>query len=922
MQRYLSFSLRGAIGIQEGIGAEQVDVDMSSFQPGLVAIVGDNGRGKSTLIENLHEYRRMVSYEGKLEDAFYLKDSWRIIKKEIDGDIYEFKILIDGLSGNSEPYIYKNGRILSKDIDGKKGPYDKEIIKLFGSEDLYFNTVFAGQKSSGFAKLKWTDRRAIFYELLRYIKYEKLCRQQKDICKEEERKLATLEGEIRIIKDDVDSFANTEAEINEKRLEEQKLKFTIDQTEAALESTRRGIQDKKIELSKAEEIEKNNQSVSLSIDEKKVLKFNIEKEQAEELQSIETEEQIRVNEFEKNNEYAKKISELSVEEERELKAEKLQTSTAWVEKEKIELGIKEVEEDKTKNIVLVARYEKILNNKSLIEQKLTQKKTLTDEINLKLEKERGLLQQVTELQQSEKKEKEELKQLQDTATHLAKETAQAKSNWDVALKERENLVRYHNQTMETINEAIATITKVPCTPEIGNQCMFLRKAYENERVKESVMKKFEEEEASLDSHIEDLIRIHGQFNKKYIEAQAQVDNKEREIAHRYNGSFSKLKSDREELTLNIKEIAGKLAEINKSKWEELKIEAEKAEQELYVLRNNIINSDKLLEEKRESARQHDIKIINIQKALSEKLLFIHTQSDNAKELMQRERGVIQKTYEDRVSNIKAKYAPKINSLIEEISTLQDKFDEAIADTISSIRSSIYIKEVDLTNLTNQINTSRNEILTLQKNIAEKQATFNRLQFSKDTLVAKEAEQKLVQREISDRNFLIRAFDKTGIPVLKLENAGVPITKTANEFLEFFENKFRIAMQTVEWTEDRKKLKEVFDINVIGPSRSADIRKKSGGEQIWVETALQLALIFYQKERGVNIPAIFLDERDGALSAGNAKHFIEMIENAHQRIGVYNTFLITHRQELLELIPQQIILEDGKVTVRNETSTLR
>ncbi len=919
MQRYLSFSLRGAIGIHDGIGLDQVDLDLSRLKPGLVAIVGDNGRGKTTLIENLHEYRRMVSYDGKLEDSFFLKDSWRIIKKEIDGDIYEFKILIDGLSGNSEPYIYKNGIILSKELDGKKGPYDKEVIKLFGSEDLYFNTVFAAQKSSGIAKLKPADRRAIFYELLRYIKYEKLCRQQKDICKTEETKLANLEGEVKIIKEDLEILSGTETAINEKRIEEEKLKYAIDETEKTIESTRRDIQDKKIELSKLEEIEKGNDGVQKSIDGKKLEKYNAEREMQADLWGANNDKEQKLIQFDRNNEYAIKIENLNKELEKENDAERLQSSAIKVEKEKVEIEIMSLNDDIHKEAGSIARYEKILENKDLIEQKLQEKKQLTEEINGKLAEEKELMQRVAELQESEKQEKEGLKALQDKTARLSKDVEQAKSKYDLLCKDKEGLERSHNQTMTTINEAIETINKVPCSPEVGASCIFLKRAYENNRIKAEVEKKFAEEAAAIESGIREADEHRTKLGAEYEEAQRVMGEKTADISRKYNGSFTNLKLDREKLSLAIKEIAGKLAEINKSNWEKLQEDAKNAQQQIQLLRNNISNSNKLLEEKKKSLIEYDDKLINIQKTLSDKLHFINEQINTNKHLIQTVREGIKKLYDDRALGVKDKYTPKINSLDEEINILNLKLDKEASQKVKSLKDDIYLKERDLTGLIETINRLRSDILNLQKDIAEKQASLTRLQKNKDTLAAKEAEIQFAQREISDRNFLIRAFDKTGIPVLKLENAGVPITKIANEFLEFFENKFRIAMQTVEWTEDRKKLKEIFDINVIGPNRAADIRKKSGGEQIWVETALQLALIFYQKERGFNIPAIFLDERDGALSAGNAKHFIEMIENAHKRIGVYNTFLITHRQELLEYIPQQIVLEDGKVTVRNEAA---
>jgi exonuclease SbcC len=75
-----SLKLRGAIGIWKGLGLDEIEIDFTVFEPGLVTITGKNGNGKSTILENLHPFRTMVSRSGSLESHFYLKDSHRILE--------------------------------------------------------------------------------------------------------------------------------------------------------------------------------------------------------------------------------------------------------------------------------------------------------------------------------------------------------------------------------------------------------------------------------------------------------------------------------------------------------------------------------------------------------------------------------------------------------------------------------------------------------------------------------------------------------------------------------------------------------------------------------------------------------------------------------------------------------------------------
>ena len=59
----LSLRLRGFRGIRDGLGLEELTLDLERLADGaaLVAIAGANGRGKSTVMDNLHPYLTMPS---------------------------------------------------------------------------------------------------------------------------------------------------------------------------------------------------------------------------------------------------------------------------------------------------------------------------------------------------------------------------------------------------------------------------------------------------------------------------------------------------------------------------------------------------------------------------------------------------------------------------------------------------------------------------------------------------------------------------------------------------------------------------------------------------------------------------------------------------------------------------------------------
>ena len=59
----LSLRLRGFRGIRDGLGLDELTLDLERLADGaaLVAIAGANGRGKSTVMDSLHPYLTMPS---------------------------------------------------------------------------------------------------------------------------------------------------------------------------------------------------------------------------------------------------------------------------------------------------------------------------------------------------------------------------------------------------------------------------------------------------------------------------------------------------------------------------------------------------------------------------------------------------------------------------------------------------------------------------------------------------------------------------------------------------------------------------------------------------------------------------------------------------------------------------------------------
>jgi exonuclease SbcC len=156
--------MRGFKGLA-GYPKGEVEINFSAFGDGLIALVGANGAGKTTILEACHPYRELVSRSGSLTNHTFLKDSYRDLTFEFQGKTYRSLFLIDGESGSGkvEAYLYEDGTPLN---DGKCPSYDELVRKLFGPPEIFFGSVFTSQNCEKLSELPKGKRKEFFVALL------------------------------------------------------------------------------------------------------------------------------------------------------------------------------------------------------------------------------------------------------------------------------------------------------------------------------------------------------------------------------------------------------------------------------------------------------------------------------------------------------------------------------------------------------------------------------------------------------------------------------------------------------------------------------------------------------------------------------------------------------------------------------------
>jgi exonuclease SbcC len=147
-------------------GPDPVGIDYDAQGPGLVALVGRNGEGKTTLLESpaaaLH--KSFPSRPGSLYQLAHGRDAF--LEATFQEGTHELKVrvAVDAERRTSEGYVFEDGRSLTT---GRAAEFGSIVTSRFGSEAMLLASVFSAQNKAGsFLTMPKVERKALFAELL------------------------------------------------------------------------------------------------------------------------------------------------------------------------------------------------------------------------------------------------------------------------------------------------------------------------------------------------------------------------------------------------------------------------------------------------------------------------------------------------------------------------------------------------------------------------------------------------------------------------------------------------------------------------------------------------------------------------------------------------------------------------------------
>lgn len=181
----LSLTLTGFCGIRDGMGRDRLTIDFAreAGDADLVALTGRNGRGKSTILDNMTPYPVMPSRAGadglgafSYYDEVYLPENHKELEWAMDGVRYRSHLVIR-MNGKrrTEAYLHwlsEQGwtpmRLPDGTVsDGKMDTYSRCVEGVAGSATTFFSTAFSAQQRRQLSSYRNGEIKSLLADLLR-----------------------------------------------------------------------------------------------------------------------------------------------------------------------------------------------------------------------------------------------------------------------------------------------------------------------------------------------------------------------------------------------------------------------------------------------------------------------------------------------------------------------------------------------------------------------------------------------------------------------------------------------------------------------------------------------------------------------------------------------------------------------------------
>jgi DNA repair exonuclease SbcCD ATPase subunit len=158
-------------GIKDGLGKDLIEIDLSGLS-GIAVINGQNGQGKSTLLNLMHPFPYMPDHGRDIYGLVY-GVGYRELEFLANGQRWLSKITIDSNKRQSrfELFAHRNGQWTPAKVDGitssgTQKTYMDLLERVVCPEALYFKSAFQPQLAEPIAKMSTAELQNLFVQAL------------------------------------------------------------------------------------------------------------------------------------------------------------------------------------------------------------------------------------------------------------------------------------------------------------------------------------------------------------------------------------------------------------------------------------------------------------------------------------------------------------------------------------------------------------------------------------------------------------------------------------------------------------------------------------------------------------------------------------------------------------------------------------
>lgn len=199
-----------------GVFRGEREFDFTQAQGKLIALVGENGSGKSTALELLlGALTRRCPTRGTLASLATSRQSYVEVVVE-NGQRFTVRQLVDPVSGKGETVILDaEGRPVIE--SAKVRDADAWLARHFPPVEVLTTSIFAVQQSTGFLGLSVAERKSVLLDLLGVSRLEGLAEGAREHAREAKGRLETARARLADERDRGGDLAALEAELAEAR---------------------------------------------------------------------------------------------------------------------------------------------------------------------------------------------------------------------------------------------------------------------------------------------------------------------------------------------------------------------------------------------------------------------------------------------------------------------------------------------------------------------------------------------------------------------------------------------------------------------------------------------------------------------------------------------------------------------------------